>query len=202
MIYTFVPARPVRTLVKTLSVSALAATSYLSGGPHFLTLALSASAFGDFFLAAPGEKRFLAGVASFAIAHMAYVALFLQFGADLSMVSTGRVLLILALIALSAFLLFRILWKHLGSMKLPLTFYFLVIMAMTIFSLLLPAKDGSLVIAVGAVSFAFSDMILGYEIFVPEPKSTGRIWTSTAVWILYMGAQYLITFGALTFVLH
>jgi len=87
-------------------------------------------------------------------------------------------------------------------MKLPLTFYFLVIMAMTILALLLPAQDGSLLIALGAVSFAFSDMILGYQIFVPQPKWPSRIWTSTAVWLLYMGAQYLITFGVLTFVLY
>jgi len=105
LICTFVPAPPARTVVKTLSVSALTGAAFFTDGPLFLILALAASSFGDFFLAAPGEKRFLGGVASFAIAHLAYVALFLQFGADFSMVSTGRILLILALIGLSAFLL-------------------------------------------------------------------------------------------------
>ncbi len=71
----------IRTFMKTAAVAGLALVVWQAQGPSFLLFALAASAVGDLLLAGPGEKRFMAGVVAFAIAHGCYIPLFLEFGA-------------------------------------------------------------------------------------------------------------------------
>src|SRR5690606_40854198 len=65
-----------RTAMKTAAVALLALLAALEGGPVLLVLALAISAVGDAFLAQNGRQRFLLGLGSFLIAHLAYIVLF------------------------------------------------------------------------------------------------------------------------------
>ncbi|RUW86495.1 lysoplasmalogenase, partial [Mesorhizobium sp. M8A.F.Ca.ET.023.01.1.1] len=80
VIYAFTSGMPptlARSAAKTLSVAMLAALAAMQGGPLLLVAALALSAIGDAFLSRDGERAFLGGLASFLVAHIVYVALFL-----------------------------------------------------------------------------------------------------------------------------
>lgn len=188
---------PLRSVMKTAAVAGLALVVWQAQGPSFLLYALAASAIGDLLLAGPGEKRFMAGVAAFAIAHGCYIPLFLEFGAFQHGIGTWQIALALALLATSAALLFGILWRHLGPMKVPLSFYFVIILGMCFSALALPASPYLTYAVIGVVAFATSDMILGVELFALKPDSPWHRLTSPAVWTLYYGGQALITLGIL-----
>ncbi len=188
---------PLRSLIKTAAVAGLALVVWQAQGPTFLLIALAASAIGDFLLAGPGEKRFMAGVAAFALAHGCYIPLFLEFGAFEHGLGIWQVVAALALLLASAGLLFGILWRHLGAMKGPLSFYFVIILAMCFSALALPSSPYLTYAVIGVVAFATSDMILGIEMFALKPDSLWHRLTSPAVWTLYYGGQALITLGIL-----
>ncbi len=188
---------PLRTLMKTAAVAGLALVVWQAQGPSFLLFALAASAVGDLLLAGPGEKRFMAGVAAFAIAHGCYIPLFLEFGAFKHGVGAWQVVAALVLLFTSASLLFGVLWRHLGAMKGPLSAYFVIILAMCFSALALPSSPYLTYAVIGVVAFATSDMILGFELFALKPDSPWHRVTSPAVWTLYYGGQALITLGIL-----
>ncbi|TIS81761.1 MAG: lysoplasmalogenase, partial [Mesorhizobium sp.] len=79
--------RLARSAAKTLAVALLAALAVMQGSPPLLVAALALSAAGDAFLSQDGEKAFLAGLASFLAAHVAYVALFLNAGGGIGLLT-------------------------------------------------------------------------------------------------------------------
>ncbi|MEY3233134.1 MAG: hypothetical protein RL230_405 [Pseudomonadota bacterium] len=188
---------PLRSFMKTAAVAGLALVVWQAQGPSFLLFALAASAVGDLLLAGPGEKRFMAGVVAFAIAHGCYIPLFLEFGAFKHGLGAWQVVAALALLLTSAGLLFGVLWRHLGPMKGPLSIYFVIILAMCFSALALPTSPYLTFAVIGVVAFATSDMILGFEMFALKPDSPWHRVTSPAVWTLYYGGQALITLGIL-----
>lgn len=188
---------PVRSFMKTAAVAGLALVVWQANGPSFLVFALTASAVGDLLLAGPGEKRFMAGVVAFAIAHGCYIPLFLEFGAFKHGLGAWQIVAALALLLTSACLLFGVLWRHLGVMKGPLAFYFVIILGMCFSALALPTSPYLTYAVIGVVAFATSDMILGVEMFALKPDSPWHRFTSPAVWSLYYGGQALITLGIL-----
>jgi len=188
---------PVRSFMKTAAVAGLALVVWQAQGPSFLLFALAASAVGDLLLAGPGEKRFMAGVVAFAIAHGFYIPLFLEFGSFKHGLAAWQVVAALALLVTSAGLLFGVLWRHLGPMKGPLSVYFVIILGMCFSALALPTSPYLTYAVIGVVAFATSDMILGFEMFALKPDSPWHRVTSPAVWTLYYGGQALITLGIL-----
>lgn len=186
-----------RTACKTAAVGCLALLAWLGGGPALLVFALAASALGDLLLAGPGQKRFLAGVAAFAIAHGAYVPLFTAMGAWTEPLPLWRLLLMAALVVVAASLLFGVLWKRLGAMAWPLTGYFVIILAMGLSAWALPLTDAALIVAVGSTLFMISDMVLGWEMFVLEDGAPRRKLTGPIVWFCYYGGQALIWAGVM-----
>ena len=188
---------PLRSFMKTAAVAGLALVVWQAQGPSFLLFALAASAVGDLLLAGPGEKRFMAVVVAFAIAHGCYIPLFLEFGAFKHGLGAWQVVAALALLLTSAGLLFGVLWRHLGPMKGPLSIYFVIILAMCFSALALPTSPYLTFAVIGVVAFATSDMILGFEMFALKPDSPWHRVTSPAVWTLYYGGQALITLGIL-----
>lgn len=197
IVYNRQEASARRSLVKTAGVAGLAGVAFLSGGPVFLVLALLASALGDYLLAAPGDRRFMAGVVAFAVAHACYIPLFIALGAGSAPLALWQMGAAGGLVLISAALLFGLLWPHLGVMKGPLAFYFLIIVSMCVCALALPASAGLGLVMLGVVAFAVSDMILGVEMFTLTADSPWRRLTSPAIWILYYGGQALITWGVL-----
>lgn len=196
--YLLVHARPPswrRTLAKAGSVALLALLAVIEGGPLLLVAALLLSAAGDAFLAQEGEKPFLAGLASFLAAHLAYVALFWTHGgaAEILFAQPWRLALPIVALLATALLLRRLLPAVGAPLRMPVSAYVAAILAMMATAATVPAP----IVVLGAALFVASDAILATERFLLAPASPHRAWAGPAVWVLYWLAQAAITLGFL-----
>lgn len=184
-----------RTLVKTAAVGLLAVLSYLVGGPWLLTVGLALGALGDAALSRDGERAFLAGLVAFLLAHLAYVALFATrwWSFDLLTAEPWRPAVGVAIVALVAIMLRRLLPAVGGEMRLPVCSYVMAIMLMGLAALGVPGWAAP----AGAVLFILSDTTLATEKFLLPGESPHRAWTGLAVWILYYLGQLLIALAFL-----
>lgn len=171
-----------RSVIKTLAIAALAALAVIMDGPWLLVAALALSALGDLFISREGEAAFLAGLGSFLLAHIAYVALFWGIGGGaLSPVVAG-------LFAIYAVGMLRWLWPHLADMKAPVCAYIAVIYAMGVTAAAAPIALWP--VFAGAGLFVISDSVLAAETFVF--KDAPRRWTAPVIWTTYYASQVLI----------
>ncbi|OHV88852.1 lysoplasmalogenase [Mesorhizobium sp. ORS 3428] len=187
--------RLARSAAKTLAVGLLAVLAVMQGGPLLLVVALALSAVGDAFLSRDGEKAFLGGLASFLAAHIAYIALFLEAGGGIGLLTaeSWRGTIALAMAALVVAML-AALWRRVGpALRVPIAIYVAAILAMGISA---PTTSFFWVIA-GAVLFIVSDGLLAAERFLLAATSPHRLWMRYAVWVLYYAAQLAITLGFL-----
>ncbi|MBX9453769.1 MAG: lysoplasmalogenase [Mesorhizobium sp.] len=181
-----------RTVVKTGSVALLAVLAQVEGGPLLLVAALALSAIGDAFLAQDGEKAFLGGLASFLVAHLAYVALFAasrrgdgnpRRAAMAAGIAGGR----------SPWPLCRCCAgccpRRDRICALPVAAYAAAILAMMWSSATVAAP----LVMVGAAMFVVSDAILATAKFLFAPVSRHHAWAAPSVWMLYYLAQVAIT---------
>jgi len=184
-----------RSFAKTAAVGLLAVLAFIQGGPALLVAALALSTAGDAFLAQEGEKPFLAGLASFLLAHIAYVTLFLTVGDRLEILAAEpwRVALCAVGIVAALMLLRRLLPVAGPQMRLPVAFYTIAILAM----LLAAATVRAPVIVAGAVLFVVSDSLLAIGRFLLAPGDPRQNALGPAVWISYYLAQAAITLGFL-----
>lgn len=176
-------------LFKPLIVTALFTVAAFSPPAHgaryqlAIALGLACSLIGDIFLMLPRD-RFLPGLGSFLLAHLAYLAAFTS-GTS---VATAPALL-LPLLAAAALLLY-LLWPALGRLRLPVLVYTATILLMVWQAWgrerALPAP-GSTLAAIGATLFMVSDAILALNRFRrPLPGA------QALVMITYATAQALI----------
>lgn len=189
------PAGPRRTAVKTapIAILALLPLTYLTmpGAPVaallVLSLALVLSALGDYFLALQDQSRFFVpGLASFLVAHVAYIAAFLPHATSAS----GFAPVAIVATALAAGILLGILRPSLGRLRLPVYAYFAVIMTMVAAAFFV--KGAPWYLGVGAVVFAVSDSLIAVRKFAkPFPG------INEAVWVTYIAAQLMLTAGLL-----
>ena len=138
---------------------------------------------GDVFLMLPRD-RFVAGLASFLVAHLCYIA---AFASDGEITLSARVGMALA--AYGAVMLGR-LWASLGSLKGPVACYVLVILLMTWLAVsryALAGPAGSGPAAAGALLFAASDSLLAWDRFKGRLRAAQALVLST-----YFAAQWLI----------
>ncbi len=196
-LYLPTTARPAswrRLAAKTAGVALLAVLSLAVGGPWLLTLALVLSALGDACLAREGEGAFMAGLASFLGAHLAYAVLFAGAGsAALFAGEPWRPLVALGLAAFAGLFYKRLHPVLPAALVVPVAVYVLAILAMGVAALFLPAP----LVIVGAVLFMASDAILGAERFLLAEASAHRLWSRPAVWVLYYAGQLAIVLGVL-----
>jgi uncharacterized membrane protein YhhN len=198
VIYAFtlnMPPSLARSAAKTLAVAMLAVLALVQSGPLLLVAALALSAVGDAFLSRDGEKAFLGGLASFLLAHILYVPLFLQSGGGSGLLGTeswrGAIALGLAAFAI---VMLAALWRRVGpALRIPIAVYVAAILAMGISAL---TTSSTLVIG-GAILFMASDGLLAAEKFLLAAISPHRVWMRYAVWALYYAAQFCITLGFL-----
>lgn len=184
LFYVSRPASLNRTIIKTLSIAALAALAAIMQGPWLLVLALVLSALGDLFISREGEAAFLAGLGSFLAAHVAYVALFWDLVGGASALSPAIVLAF----AVYALVMLRWLWPYLDGMKAPVFAYVAVILAMGATAAAAPPSLWLLI--AGAALFVLSDSVLAAETFVFRDKP--RRWTAPVIWSSYYASQVLI----------
>ncbi len=178
-VYLFKPLTTVLILLLVVSAPSPVSERY----QWFVELGLIFSLAGDVFLMLP-KDRFIPGLVSFLVAHLFYIAAFHQGIAWIS----APILLVPFLIALVALL--RLLWPHLGGMKLPVLVYAVVIAAMAWQAgerWIQLGEAKALWALSGAVWFMISDSVLGYNRFVQSFKSAQAMILMT-----YFLAQYLI----------
>jgi uncharacterized membrane protein YhhN len=176
-------------LFKPLTTSLLvllAALQASAHGPRYqlaVVAGLVLSLAGDVFLMLPGD-RFVPGLASFLLAHLAYVVAFS------SGISLGtNPLLLLPLLAAGA-LLIRVLWRGLGRLRLSVLVYSTAIVLMVWQAWARGwefRSPGAAFAAAGAALFMASDSLLALNRF-----RAPFAWAQAAIMATYVAAQALI----------
>lgn len=139
------------------SAGFLAVAVLASGGgryAHLVLAGLALSAAGDLLLLSGARRAFLAGIAAFLLAHVAYAAAF----APAARVSPA----LAPVLAAAAALIVRWLWPHLGDLRVPVVVYAAAISIM----LLLALGVASPLARVGAALFYASDLTVARDRFV------------------------------------
>jgi len=184
-----------RTASKTLAIAALALFAAFAEAPMLLVLGLIFSALGDLFLSRDGDKVFLAGMAAFFTAHVAYILQFISLGSAGDILG-GR-LPAAGVMILFTGLIYRFLWPGLGSFRVPVALYSLAILGMGLSALDLPMSGPTFWILIGAGLFVLSDSVLAIEKFhLTEVSHLNQI-AQHIVWITYWLAQASIMFGVI-----
>ncbi len=177
-----------RTGVKTLPLLGFALAAQLAGAPAFLVAALVFSALGDFALSRHGRAAFLYGLAAFALAHLLYAWVFsAQAQAPLWEAFTLSPLLAVFLLGVG---LSAEIWliPHVGALRWPVRGYIVVITAMGLAALTVPAAT----LALGAGLFIASDILLALRLFRMSETDPLHGTLGGLVWIFYITGQALI----------
>jgi uncharacterized membrane protein YhhN len=159
-----------------------------------LIVALAASLAGDWLLLPP--VQFLAGLAAFLVAHIAYLAIFLLGALRPEPATLAVVVALVLLLTAGRRILEGASAAGIGG---PVLVYFGVIAAMAVAA----TASGSLLAAVGAWLFVASDTILGWDRFVgprpgsPAAGSRAAARRRLAVIVPYHVAQVLLTIAVL-----
>lgn len=175
-------------IAKTLSIVLLAAYAGFSRAP-LLTLALLASAGGDFALALSPPAR-EAGIAFFAAAHIVYAVIF-----ALAVWRSGWRRSGFAIAAgLAVFGVAMLIWLRpgMGDLAGPASAYIGIILAM---AMLAGFVKGPRLIVIGALVFIASDAIIAARWFGGALQPDGFDWPAAMIWILYYGAQVMLAVG-------
>ncbi len=184
------PSLP-RSALKTAPLLLLAAAARAAEAPAPLTLALLLSALGDLALSREGRAAFLSGLSAFALAHLAYVALFLNMAPAPLLAGIARhpaAALAMLLLAASSEVWLA---PHAGPLRWPVRAYVLAITAMGLAAL----TTGSALPSTGAALFILSDFILALRMFRIRPGTPASARAGRAVWALYIAGQSLILLG-------
>jgi uncharacterized membrane protein YhhN len=175
-------------------VALFAASVMAAGGSWVLVLALALGAIGDLALSRPGERAFLVGMLAFSLAHLAYLVLLIAAGGGVeSVMVLPSILMILFGISSEWWLA-----PHTGTLRWPVRGYVVIILAMGLAALGLPA--GNIWALAGAMLFVLSDFILAIETFLLSPDHRLRRGLSYLVWITYICAQASLMLGLGPFV--
>jgi uncharacterized membrane protein YhhN len=154
-----------------------------SGIALFASLGILFSWAGDVFLQTPGDAGFLVGLGCFALAHVAYLILFIR---ELRM----RRLPWLALVYVPWWVALVVtLAPHLGALLVPVAVYGLLLGSVAAFGLACNRW-----IAVGTAVFLVSDTLLGLHMFLPGFDFPG---VDFAIMLPYVVGQGFIAWGAI-----
>jgi len=158
-----------------------AAADALGAGPvaRWIAIGLALGAAGDVALMFEGEVAFLAGLGLFLAGHVAYVVAFATITPLAQWPHASPLVLAVPVVGAAAALVW--LWPNLGSMKIPVIAYVLVITAMVIGALVCRGVGGSALLdrgsiqAAAAVLFFASDLSVARDRFV-APGFGNRAW--------------------------
>jgi uncharacterized membrane protein YhhN len=166
-----------------LGFAALSTAAHGAGFQQAIVIGLSCSLIGDVLLMLPRD-RFVAGLASFLLAHLAYLA---AFATEVPIGAHPALALPLVAAAVPAL---RLLWPGLGPQRIPVLLYAAAILLMVWqawgWSWALPSL-GSTFAAVGATLFLVSDATLAFNRF-RRPFGSAQ----TLIMSSYVAAQALI----------
>lgn len=176
-------------LFKVVASSAFVGAALVPGVPAdgyglFVLLALAFSWLGDVLLIPRSHPRiFLAGMASFLLAHFSYCLAFWFHGPNLY-----AFVMAVPIVGAAAYLVSRWLRPHLsGAFRVAVPAYIAAITAMILLAASAGGKAFGLQIASGAVLFAASDIIVARDRFVQNH------WRNRAIGLpLYYAAQLVL----------
>ncbi|MCB1361851.1 MAG: lysoplasmalogenase [Rhodobacter sp.] len=185
---------PLASLTKTLSTALVALAGWQAGAPDWVIAGLALGALGDLALSRPGTPAFLAGMAAFALGHLAYAWGFAQ-GWSQALPLTFWI----ALVAMAGLGTLVMGWiaPRAGPLAWPVRGYSLVIGAMALAASGMPDGTGIGMIQLGVVLFVTSDLILALGLFVAR-DAAARTLAGQVLWPLYWGGQVLILLGVLS----
>ena len=157
---------------------------------RFLLIGMIFCLGGDVFLALPGKKMFLFGLVSFLLGHVFYTVAFFYTAGFNQWAGIG--LVISALAGAGVFLWLR---PHLGSMKIPVIFYILVISAMVVGAWSVVGAGelksvGRMAAFGGALGFYVSDIFVARQRFLKAEFVNRLIGLP-----LYYGGQFMLAFS-------
>lgn len=163
---------------------------------RYLLLALLFSLAGDLFLLfdKEGSSNFIYGLLSFLLAHLFYILLFIYSRKKQMLKGWNPLVAIILLIYVASF--FYLLSPKLGSLKIPVLIYALVLGAMLLCAWHAFDRKHRIVrqlVLLGAVLFVLSDSLLAINKFYHAFPYSG-----IAVMTTYALAQLLITIGITT----
>lgn len=175
------------TILKPLLMPLLAAYVVLRRGPRLLTAALLFGWGGDVLLLGEADAVFLAGMGSFAVGHLCYLALFRRNGEGHG---TARGTFIVAAYAGALIVTVALLWPDLPSdMRIPVAGYSLLLTAMAF-----GATTLGLTAAAGGGLFLLSDTLIATDVADWAQAPRPDFW----IMLTYLAAQALLTRGVLT----
>ena len=182
---------PTKTVLSLLFiVTAISQIHLMQPYTLFIVIGLLFCLGGDVFLALPQDRMFLLGLISFLLGHVCYVIGFVWISGPSGMTLIGAIVTIVLGVVVYLWLK-----PHLGSMKIPVIAYILVISLMFIgaWSVLgMPQQPlaARLSIFVGAACFYISD------IFVARDRFLKNAFTNRLLGLpLYYTAQFMIAFS-------
>jgi uncharacterized membrane protein YhhN len=152
-------------------------------------------AIGDVSLLGKSDRHFLGGLGAFLVGHVAYVVAIAALVAPGAWLSHAGPLAAAPVVVGGAALAW--LWPRLGSMRVPVIAYVIVIIAMVVGALAVlgtdavPARNRHL-LALGAVLFFASDLAVARDKFV-DPSVVNRVWGLPC----YFAGQLLIAWSLL-----
>ncbi len=176
------------------AVPTLALAMWLLLNPNFfpalwwMVAGLGLSAIGDFRLDLPDDKGFKSGLVAFLLGHIAYIG-FLASNNNIGALELWQEIAVRVVVIACIFYLFWLMPSLPQELKAPIIAYTVVIAVMMAMAMMQGSGRGLL--AFGAISFGLSDMLLAYLKFkksLPFGKSLN--------WLLYMGGQFGLAFGA------
>ncbi len=174
-------------VLKPLTMVSICLTAILGGNDltvykMMIIAGLVCSLAGDIFLMLPSD-RFMAGLAAFLLAHFCYIISFI------SVINTVNWWLPIPFIMIGIVFTYFI-FPRLGTQKIPVIFYIVTILVMVWLASEMwyqVLQTGPLMIFIGAILFAVSDLILTLNRFQCSFRSARALNLST-----YFVAQWLI----------
>ncbi len=182
---------PVKTSLSCIFIlTAVVQPHPLPGFYGLILLGLVFCLGGDVFLALPQKKMFLLGLVSFLIGHVFYVFAFFKVAGLNGFAAIGTLLTI----GVSAGV-YKWLKPHLGTMKIPVIFYIVVISGMmcgawAILGETDLARQGRLLVFIGALSFYVSDLFVARDRFLKDEFLNRLIGLP-----LYYAGQFMLAFS-------
>ncbi|MDY0810020.1 lysoplasmalogenase [Kitasatospora purpeofusca] len=153
--------------------------------PKLLAPALLLSAGGDVLLQLGNDTAFLAGMGSFAAAHVCYVTMFVGQGA---LTDRRRTMVVAAAYATAWVTMVGRLWPDLGDLRAPVAGYSLLLASTAVASAGLGARGG-----LGGALFLLSDTLIATKLAKWRELPGHDFW----IMATYLLAQYLLASGAL-----
>ena len=183
------PAGHGRAALKAAPVLLLAVYAVIAGGATWLVMALFLGALGDLCLAYDGERAFIAGLVSFLLSHLAYVALFWPMAEPSLILGEAWRIGSAAALAILVPALILVLWRPAGPLAMPVAIYGLVIGAIGFTAL--SVADAA--VFLGAALFISSDTALAAEKFLVGAAAPLVRLLRNFVWATYYSAQLVFT---------